>query len=151
MRLLSTITATLAACTLLVAVATAQERAAGQTQDAQLNWSTLSNQFTQVDTQNKALATTVTAIINCNKQGKMWNGSSCQNPNSNSDSVLSGNYAWYGYGYVPLSKNSNLSNAGCYSSAASAACPWGWVQIALDACAGDGHHIAVLCAELTQH
>lgn len=60
--------------------AAAQERTSGQANDAQVNWSTLSDQFNQVDTQNKALATTVEAIINCNKVGQAWNGTACVDP-----------------------------------------------------------------------
>lgn len=91
--------------TLLAASAVAQERAAGQANDAQVNWTALSTQLNALKTQNQALAasmvtlqgsvttltTTVnalsskvlvmdsklTAIATCGAQQKYWNGAAC--------------------------------------------------------------------------
>jgi outer membrane murein-binding lipoprotein Lpp len=43
-------------------VALAQERTAGQAHDAQVNWSTLSTKIDEVNTQNKAIAASVTKL-----------------------------------------------------------------------------------------
>jgi hypothetical protein len=69
----------------------AQERAAGQANDAQVNWSALSAKLNAIDNQNKALAASLAtlqtsvngingkldAIAACGAQKKVWTGSGC--------------------------------------------------------------------------
>jgi hypothetical protein len=90
---------------LLAGTALAQERAAGQAYDAQVNWAALSTQLNALKTQNQALAASITtmqtsltnltttvnalsskvlvmdskltAIATCGAQQKYWNGSAC--------------------------------------------------------------------------
>lgn len=81
----------LAILPLLVPSAIAQERAAGQANDAQVNWTALSAKLDAIDHQNKAIAASVTtlqgsvngintkldAIAACGAQQKVWNGTGC--------------------------------------------------------------------------
>jgi hypothetical protein len=76
---------------LLAGSALAQERAAGQANDAQVNWSILSAKLDAIDNQNKAIAASVVtlqtsvngintkmdAIAACGAQQKVWNGTGC--------------------------------------------------------------------------
>lgn len=69
----------------------AQERAAGQANDAQVNWSALSAKLNAIDSQNRALSASLAtlqtsvngingkldAIAACGGQKKVWNGSGC--------------------------------------------------------------------------
>jgi len=67
-----------------MATAHAQERSAGQSYDAQINWAALQSQIKTVIDQNKAIATTVDnvngkldAISACGKKNEIWNGTAC--------------------------------------------------------------------------
>lgn len=62
----------------------AQERISGQSQDTQLNWSSLRNQLGLINQQNQAIAATIgainaklAAIAQCGKAQKMWDGTNC--------------------------------------------------------------------------
>lgn len=69
----------------------AQERTAGQANDAQVNWAALSAKLDALDTQNRAIAVSVAtlqtsvnginskldAIAACGAQQKVWTGSDC--------------------------------------------------------------------------
>lgn len=58
---------------LAVAVsAHAQERTAGQSHDAQVNWEVLTTRLDALDTQNKALASTLTKMQACNSSKKVY-------------------------------------------------------------------------------
>jgi hypothetical protein len=104
----------IAICLLLAGSATAQERAASQNYDAQVNWSALSTKIGQVDTQNKTLATTITAMANCNKVGKFWNGSGCIDPAAVSSITNCGNSGklWNGSSCVDPYQLGNVTNCG---------------------------------------
>jgi hypothetical protein len=91
------------ACTVLVTAASAQERSAGQANDAQVNYSALSNQISAVNTQNQILAATLTKIQTCNAKAMIFIGvgktgadtDGCKSPATQ----LSGCYqraGWYG-------------------------------------------------------
>lgn len=79
---------------LLAAPAMAQERTAGQANDAQVNWSALRTGIDKVDTQNKALSASFTALntlvnklLNCNQQQMFYNGTKCVGPVLGSDTL----------------------------------------------------------------
>lgn len=55
--------------------AIAQERSAGQANDAQVNWAALKNSIDLVSSQNKALAATVDKLMTCNRKGLVYNPS----------------------------------------------------------------------------
>lgn len=74
----------LVAALLLAGAAWAQERTAGQAYDAQVNWASLKNSIDLVNTQNKAIAATVTAIsakldaiAACGARQQLWDGAGC--------------------------------------------------------------------------
>lgn len=63
----------LAVCVLLAAAPLhAQERTAGQSYDAQVNWSALKSRIDLVNTQNKVLASTLDKVMACNTGGKLY-------------------------------------------------------------------------------
>lgn len=88
--------------------ALAQERAAGQANDAQVNWSALSAKLDAIDHQNKAIAASVTtlqgsvngintkldAIAACGAQQKVWNGTGCVDYGSGLRWVANGVVTW---------------------------------------------------------
>jgi hypothetical protein len=121
----------------------AQERAAGQANDAQVNWAALSTKLNALDTQNKSLAasmvtlqasvtaltTTVnalsskilvmdgklTAIAACGAQQKIWNGSSCVTSGSS-------DLRWQFAGDVPYTHSSNVYTDAQNRAAATPTC-----------------------------
>jgi len=86
----TTLMLTAMACGVAFAAA-AQERSAGQTYDAQTNWSALKAQIDMLLNQNKLIAASIDSLTtqvggvddkidsigNCGAQGKLWNGSTC--------------------------------------------------------------------------
>lgn len=62
----------IAAALVLPALALAQERTAGQSTGAQVNWSVLRNQIDLVSSQNKALAATISKLQACNAKEMLY-------------------------------------------------------------------------------